>query len=241
MYKYFANPLPALVDGLRHGFYERLAPIANTWQTRLKSSRPRFPAKLDAFLRTCHAAGQRRPTPLLLSYQAGGHNCLHQDIYGDVAFRLQVVLGLSRRVGRRGRRAPLRRASVARSRAATGQARAVRSAVFSTRERPVTGSRGDYRVALSSRRQHDHVGITDGARDHRSCCAGIQSLHPDLDSPCASGERSAACSDSSRVLVAATVVVSVQVQRSRKFFISVDMEGIIGVVDPAQLGPGGFE
>src|SRR5437762_1937772 len=103
-YKYFAAPLPSLVQTLRTGLYPRLAPTANRWHARLdardgarpKPRAPVYPSTLDAFLDTCHKAGQRRPTPLLLSYRAGGYNCLHQDIYGDVAFPLQVVFVLSR-------------------------------------------------------------------------------------------------------------------------------------------------
>src|SRR5262245_39993310 len=103
-YKYFAAPLPAVVQTLREELYARLAPIANRWVARLKPrapSKPRgpshaersasleasvYPATLAAFLRKCHAAGQNRPTPLLLTYSAGGFNCLHQDLYGDLAF-----------------------------------------------------------------------------------------------------------------------------------------------------------
>ena len=89
-YKYFGAPLPEIVQTLREDLYARLAPIANRWT---KNS---YPATLAGFLRTCHAAGQTRPTPLLLSYSAGGYNCLHQDIYGELAFPLQVVFVLSR-------------------------------------------------------------------------------------------------------------------------------------------------
>jgi len=88
-YKYFAAPLPPIVQTLREQLYERLAPTANRWAARLKTDETReFPATLDAFLRRCHKAGQTRPTPLLLSYREGGYNCLHQDIYGDLAFPL---------------------------------------------------------------------------------------------------------------------------------------------------------
>src|SRR2546425_10782033 len=108
-YKYFTAPLPPIVQTLREDLYARLSPIANRWMARLKPATVRqkpdttrekaaaaYPATLDAFLRKCHAAGQTRPTPLLLSYVAGGYNCLHQDIYGDLAFPLQVVFVLSR-------------------------------------------------------------------------------------------------------------------------------------------------
>src|SRR5581483_6280932 len=93
-YKYFAAPLPETVQALRASLYPRLAAVANRWARALGT--PEYPPTLDAFLAICHKAGQRRPPPLLLSYGAGGYNCLHQDIYGDVAFPLQVVIVLSR-------------------------------------------------------------------------------------------------------------------------------------------------
>src|SRR5256885_13457145 len=81
-YKYFAHPLPDVVADLRTAFYPWLAPIANGWQDQLGLA-DRFPEDLDAFLERCHAAGQTRPTPLVLRYGAGDYNCLHPDIYGE--------------------------------------------------------------------------------------------------------------------------------------------------------------
>jgi uncharacterized protein len=161
-YKYFANPLPALIDDLRHQLYERLAPIANAWQLRLRSSRQVFPETLDAFLERCHAAGQRRPTPLLLSYTEGGHNCLHQDIYGDVAFPLQVVFGLSRpgEDYEGGELMFVEQRPRAQSRGFAVRVDQGAGVVFATRERPVAGSRGDYRVGL----RHGVSTITSGSR-----------------------------------------------------------------------------
>jgi hypothetical protein len=101
-YKYFAAPLPAIVQSLRETLYARLAPVANRWSDRLgrtseiSNLKSAFPPRLDDFLAGCREAGQSRPTPLLLSYAAGGYNCLHQDVYGDVAFPLQAVFALSR-------------------------------------------------------------------------------------------------------------------------------------------------
>jgi hypothetical protein len=94
-YKYFAEPLPPLVAELRERLYPPLAGIANRWMEALGLSE-RFPVSLEAFRRACAAQGQSEPTPLLLRYEAGGYNCLHQDIYGALAFPLQVVGFLSR-------------------------------------------------------------------------------------------------------------------------------------------------
>ena len=94
-YKYFAYPLPAFVEELRRESYAPLAQIANAWMDALRLPE-RFERDLDAFLARCARAGQRRPTPLLLHYEAGGYNALHQDVYGPVAFPLQLVAFLSR-------------------------------------------------------------------------------------------------------------------------------------------------
>jgi hypothetical protein len=93
-YRYFAHPLPELVQRLRSFFYAGLAPIANAWEERLGRA-PDWPAQLGDLTRRCRAAGQTRPTPLLLRYGAGDYNCLHQDLYGPLHFPLQVVLLLS--------------------------------------------------------------------------------------------------------------------------------------------------
>jgi hypothetical protein len=162
-YKYFAAPLPPLVQTLREELYARLAPIANQWLARLKPSRSMsYPNSLDGFLRKCHAAGQTRPTPLLLSYSEGGYNCMHQDIYGDVAFPLQVVFVLSR-LGvdyTGGEFLLVEQRPRAQSR---GHAIAVEqgsAVIFATRERPVAGTRGSYRVTM----RHGVSTLTAGAR-----------------------------------------------------------------------------
>ncbi|MDX1481425.1 MAG: 2OG-Fe(II) oxygenase [Woeseiaceae bacterium] len=94
-YKYFDYPLPRLVEVLRKHFYAGLAPIANRWNERLDID-DRWPDSLDELTARCHAAGQRRPTPLLLRYRENDYNCLHQDLYGDIRFPFQVIVLLSR-------------------------------------------------------------------------------------------------------------------------------------------------
>jgi hypothetical protein len=95
-YGYFARPLPPLVAELRDAAYARLAPIANRWMEALRDD-TRYPPRLDDFLARCASRDQTKPTPLLLRYDAGGYNCLHRDLYGDVAFPLQATCFLSRR------------------------------------------------------------------------------------------------------------------------------------------------
>lgn len=94
-YQYFSYPLPARVDELRRELYALLAPVATAWMAALRLP-SEYPDSLDAFLAQCHAAGQMRPTPLLLHYVAGDFNCLHQDLYGELFFPFQVVTCLSR-------------------------------------------------------------------------------------------------------------------------------------------------
>ena len=93
-YKYLRYPLPPLVEALRRACYARLVAVSNRWRSLLREQ-GRFPPDLDAYLRDCHAAGQARPTPLILKYEAGGYNCLHQDLYGEWVFPLQMTVLLS--------------------------------------------------------------------------------------------------------------------------------------------------
>ena len=146
-YKYFAAPLPPLVRSLRAALYPPLARLANAWMEALGEGE-RFPGTLDAFLRQCAAAGQTKPTPLMLRYEVGGYNCLHQDLYGDVAFPLQVVAMLSRRerdyTG--GELLLVEQRPRAQSAGEAIAAEQGEMVVFPNRTRPVSGARGHYRV-----------------------------------------------------------------------------------------------
>jgi uncharacterized protein len=148
-YQYLRYPLPPPVAALRQALYPHLAAIANGWAERLGEPR-RFPISLDAWLALCHAAGQQRPTPLILKYGPGDYNCLHQDLYGDFVFPLQLTVLLSDpghafeggefllveqrpRAQSRGEVVPL----------AQGEA-----VIFPVHHRPVAGTRGHYRVTM---------------------------------------------------------------------------------------------
>ena len=148
-YQYFAYPLPEAVGELRRALYAPLARIANAWGARLGARAP-FPPALDRFLARCRREGQARPTPLLLRYRAGGYNRLHQDLYGAVAFPLQVAFLLSppQREFRGGEfllleQRPREQARVEVVALAQGEA-----IVFPNRERPQRGPRGDHRVRV---------------------------------------------------------------------------------------------
>jgi len=148
-YRYFKHPLPRLIAALRSAVYPHLVPLANRWHEAMGLP-ARFPPSHDAFVQRCHAAGQTRPTPLLLRYRAGDYNCLHQDVYGEHVFPLQLVMLLSQpgrdfdggefvmteqrpRMQTRPMVLPLQQGD---------------AAIIAVRHRPVRGSRGFYRVNL---------------------------------------------------------------------------------------------
>jgi hypothetical protein len=148
-YKYFDDPLPSVVQALRTSLYPPLARIANRWATQL-SAGITYPEELGQFLDRCAKSGQTKPTPLLLHYQRNGYNCLHQDLYGEVAFPLQVTVLLSRPeadfIGGEFLLVEQRPRAQSRGEAIVlGQGEAV---LFPTRERPISGSRGYYRAAI---------------------------------------------------------------------------------------------
>jgi hypothetical protein len=148
-YKYFAAPLPDLVGELRGALYPRLVPLANRWNETLGEA-VRFPAAHSDFLSRCHAAGQTRPTPLLLKYVAGDYNCLHQDLYGAHVFPLQVAFLLSEpgRDFTGGEFVLTEQRPRMQSRAEVVPLRHGEGVIFAVHHRPVQGTRGAYRVAL---------------------------------------------------------------------------------------------
>ncbi len=148
-YKYFAYPLPDLIAGLRTALYTKLAPIANHWNELMKID-VRYPEDHADFLERCHAAGQERPTPLLLQYEADGFNCLHQDLYGDLAFPLQVAILLTEpEVDHTGGEFVLtEQRPRMQSRAEVVPLRQGDAVVFAVHNRPVQGAKGIYRVNM---------------------------------------------------------------------------------------------
>ena len=160
-YQYFTYPLPDPVERLRQTLYPPLAEIANGWNGHLGWER-RFPPTLKAWLRECHAGGQKRPTPLLLRYGPGDYNCLHRDLYGDLVFPLQATILLSDpardfaggefmlveqrpRMQSRGEVVPLKQGD---------------AVVFAVNERPVAGTRGFHRTAM----RHGVSSLREGER-----------------------------------------------------------------------------
>jgi hypothetical protein len=142
-YRYFDHPLPDLVTKLREAFYPHLLPIARDWAERLGRPAP-WPDTFEEWLDDCHRAGQTRPTPILLKYQAGDWNALHRDLYGELVFPLQVVIGLDRpHVDHEGGEFLLvEQRPRAQSRGTVTTLPQGQGLIFTTRDRPVESSRG---------------------------------------------------------------------------------------------------
>ena len=148
-YKYFAYPLPPTIGVLRTSLYPRLAGVANRWNESMGLD-VRYPEELDAFLARCHAAGQSRPTPLLLRYGPDDYNCLHQDLYGEHVFPLQAVFLLSSpgEDFEGGELALVEQRPRMQSRVSVVRFGKGEGVVFAVNQRPVRGTRGWYRVAM---------------------------------------------------------------------------------------------
>ena len=147
-YRYLAEPLPPLVATLRETLYPRLAPVANAWMAAL-GVLERYPADLVGLRALCARHGQRRPTPLLLRYEAGGYNCLHQDLYGAMAFPLQATILLTEPEAFGGGEFVLvEQRPRAQSRADVVPLAQGEAVIFTTRYRPARGARGAYRATV---------------------------------------------------------------------------------------------
>ena len=148
-YRYFRYPLPDKLAELRTTLYRRLVPVANRWNERMGIDR-RYPAEHADYLAECHAAGQVRPTPLILQYGPGDYNCLHQDLYGELVFPLQVAVLLSEpgRDFTGGEFVLTEQRPRMQSRAEVVPLGLGDGVAFAVNQRPVTGSRGSYRVAM---------------------------------------------------------------------------------------------
>ncbi|MEJ8545058.1 2OG-Fe(II) oxygenase [Brevibacillus borstelensis] len=160
-YKYYRAPLPDLLQTLRHGFYPELAKTANRWCQQLGQNIT-YPGTLPEFLDYCHQHGQVRPTPLILKYEAGGYNCLHQDLYGDVFFPFQVVFALNQKeldyTG--GEFLLVEQRPRAQSRGHVIALEQGAGLIFPTNHRPVLGARGYCKTTL----RHGVSTITSGTR-----------------------------------------------------------------------------
>jgi uncharacterized protein len=161
-YRYFDHPLPDEIQALRTSFYSHLAPIANDWSALLGGAEDAFPLDHDELLARCRAAGQERPTPLILRYGEGDWNALHQDLYGEVFFPFQVLTVLSEQGFdyEGGQFVLMEQRPRAQSRAHVLEPPQGAFVIFPTRERPNEGKRGYHRVGL----RHGVSTITSGSR-----------------------------------------------------------------------------
>ena len=148
-YRYFKYPLPDLLGGFRTALYPQLAGVANAWNGRMGLDE-RYPEDHASFLKRCHKAGQTRPTPLLLQYATGDFNCLHQDLYGELAFPIQVAILLSQpcRDFTGGEFVLTEQRPRMQSRAEVVPLAQGDAVVFAVHNRPVQGAKGNYRVNL---------------------------------------------------------------------------------------------
>ena len=158
-YKYFAYPLPDTIAALRATLYPPLAAVANRWNEQMNVDQ-RFPADHATYLKRCHAAGQQKPTPLLLQYGAGDYNCLHQDVYGDLVFPLQVAFLLSRpgKDFTGGEFVLTEQRPRMQSRAEVVPLTQGEGVIFPVHHRPVQGTRGIYRVNMRHGVSRLHAG-----------------------------------------------------------------------------------
>jgi len=148
-YRYYAYPLPSLVQQMREALYERLVPLANRWRGAIGAG-DEFPASHTRYVERCHEAGQQRPTPLILRYDAGDYNCLHQDLYGDLNFPLQAAFLLSEPGAdfTGGELVLTEQRPRMQSRVQVVPLQAGEGVIFAVNHRPVEGTRGTYRVAM---------------------------------------------------------------------------------------------
>jgi hypothetical protein len=148
-YRYFAYPLPPLIQQLRATLYERLVPLANRWREALGVPDP-FPPKFEQYIMRCHEAGQTRPTPLMLRYGPGDYNCLHQDLYGELNFPLQAAFLLSEpgRDFTGGELVLTEQRPRMQSRVQAVPLAAGEAVIFAVNHRPAQGTRGTYRVTM---------------------------------------------------------------------------------------------
>jgi hypothetical protein len=148
-YRYFKYPLPPLIEEMRTALYPHVAAVANDWNERMSIS-ARYPKRHADYLKTCHTAGQTRPTPLLLQYVAGDYNCLHQDLYGELVFPLQATILLSApgRDFSGGEFVITEQRPRMQSRAEVVSLQQGDAVIFAVHNRPVQGTKGTYRVNL---------------------------------------------------------------------------------------------